>query len=809
MVIKSSRVLARLRCLSECSQALMKGTAVPEGVCYVPEVVEYKTKKSTSLSLYSKPNTTSKKTEMFFTPKHRLLLASEEQCSAEGRWKRVHKIFEGGNEMKSTEDEKWILLPNEEVLFPVKIGGSGDLEINCWEELIDHTFLAHSDPKKVMKVAPSDERISSQLRTVPPSWTLKHDEELALMLSTSTVDSDDINLNLTDYVDSVETNADNNDVGYLLDGDVNNSWYGSKSDGSGVTLTLNMKEDTIIKSLTVCFLSENEYDRSSSPRFPIEVKVICDGKPSESDADPLKITYDKMSNFCFTLLSGQCRHIKCIKLIFTVRPDMYLAILGFKISGFLNGADGSLSKNTFTSKKLVSHPLLSNIDPEILYHRALLLKRIVELFDSVLVYLVPTWEYSVGSFGFLPILQMLIPMSEKRTTLVNAILKQTEETRGSSVSLVIRRPLANSNEKTKPETVFNQIYNGLTCNEEKSEFNFRVSSSIRQWWTCMFVGEGIIDQGGGFRDTISDIAEELCPSNPDSPLLLPFFIPSPNQQNPSASDFRDTYIPNPSCTDFHKLEWIGKLMGGCLRSNERLAITLPVFFWKMLADRPVVWSDDYLSVDGIEVKIINSMDDMDSESFEERMRTWNVVLSDGTSVPLKPNGEELIVLYDERNDYVRLTKETRMNEFKRQVSAIRTGLLDVVPQAVLQLLSAKELEMKICSCSEISMEELKRNVIFLDKSYQQSESAKFFWQVLQNFSSKDRSQFLRFATGRQRLPVKVFVEKVGETDILPTSSTCANHFYLPNYTSAKAAEDKIRLAIYDCKFIDTDTSIFE
>ena len=43
-------------------------------------------------------------------------------------------------------------------------------------------------------------------------------------------------------------------------------------------------------------------------------------------------------------------------------------------------------------------------------------------------------------------------------------------------------------------------------------------------WECKFLAEGIIDQGGGFRDSLSDIADELCPSDCDSLLPLPFFI---------------------------------------------------------------------------------------------------------------------------------------------------------------------------------------------------------------------------------------------------------------------------------------------
>jgi len=43
------------------------------------------------------------------------------------------------------------------------------------------------------------------------------------------------------------------------------------------------------------------------------------------------------------------------------------------------------------------------------------------------------------------------------------------------------------------------------------------------------MAEGVIDQGGGFRDSLSDLAEELCPTSSDGPLPLPFFIRAPNQ----------------------------------------------------------------------------------------------------------------------------------------------------------------------------------------------------------------------------------------------------------------------------------------
>lgn len=85
---------------------------------------------------------------------------------------------------------------------------------------------------------------------------------------------------------------------------------------------------------------------------------------------------------------------------------------------------------------------------------------------------------------------------------------------------------------------------------------------------------------------------------------------------------------------------------------------------------------------------------------------------------------------------------------------------------------------------------------------------KYLWEALINFSNEDRSRYLRFVTGRRRLPAQIYVcpDKDQGTDALPESSTCSNTLFLPNYSSAKITEDKLRYAVYNCVAIDTDMS---
>ena len=68
---------------------------------------------------------------------------------------------------------------------------------------------------------------------------------------------------------------------------------------------------------------------------------------------------------------------------------------------------------------------------------------------------------------------------------------------------------------------------------------------------------------------------------------------------------RDVYVPNCDCKEVLKYEWIGQLMGACLRGRENLVMTLPVFFWKKLVGERVTWENDYTTVDSTAVSRVS------------------------------------------------------------------------------------------------------------------------------------------------------------------------------------------------------------
>ena len=167
---------------------------------------------------------------------------------------------------------------------------------------------------------------------------------------------------------------------------------------------------------------------------------------------------------------------------------------------------------------------------------------------------------------------------------------------------------------------------------------------------------------------------------------------------------------------------------------------------------------------------------------------------------------ERTVQFADRLEYVAAVINARMNESKRQFEALRRGLVSSVPSSVLGLKTWQQLELDVCGNPTITVEDIRVQCRF-EEGVQEGTLVPYLFEALEKFSTRDLSQFLRFVTGRKRLPAQVVVARGnGVPNGLPTSATCANTLYLPVYTSAVQLEARLRYAVYNCVAIDTDTA---
>ncbi len=93
----------------------------------------------------------------------------------------------------------------------------------------------------------------------------------------------------------------------------------------------------------------------------------------------------------------------------------------------------------------------------------------------------------------------------------------------------------------------------------------------------------------------------------------------------------------------------------------------------------------------------------------------------------------------------------RLHEFDEAVAAVREGMSQVVPVPLLSLFTGYELETMVCGSPDIPLTLLKSVATYkgVDPT---APLIQWFWEVMEEFSSQERSLFLRFVWGRTRLP---------------------------------------------------------
>lgn len=82
---------------------------------------------------------------------------------------------------------------------------------------------------------------------------------------------------------------------------------------------------------------------------------------------------------------------------------------------------------------------------------------------------------------------------------------------------------------------------------------------------------------------------------------------------------------------------------------------------------------------------------------------------------------------------------------------MREGMSTIIPVPLLSLLTAQQLEQLVCGLPQVSVDMLKKLVRYRDVT-ETHQLIDWFWQSLEEFTNEERVLFLRFVSGRSRLP---------------------------------------------------------
>eukprot|EP00759_Apiculatamorpha_spiralis_P055600 PhF_6_TR7852/c0_g1_i1/m.11455 len=469
-------------------------------------------------------------------------------------------------------------------------------------------------------------------------------------------------------------------------------------------------------------------------------------------------------------------------------------------------------------------PELTQLSRDELQHRFLILKHINKLFATVF----PTIYFDgathiANSFAMSVVAFRGYAFRAVRAELVKGIMKATNG-RGEHVKISINRAMA-ARHKQSPEedpegrrSLFGQTHSLL------SNANSRMFRTNQRFWSVVFAGEGAEDVGGPFREHIAEMCSELMSK------ALPLFVATQNNQH-NVGKSRECFFPaHKSTSPLHlsMYRFLGQLMGGAMRSGEPLGLYFPSLLWKRLVRQPVDVTD-LEAVDHLCVQCVANVRNIDSEGSETfdamfATETFTTIMCDDTVVELVEFGQQTPLTFDRRAEYCDLVIKTRLKEAEMQIEAMRVGLVSVIPENLLALMTADDIEFKVCGQPDFTVQELMNSTTYEGLS-KDDKRVQYLWEVLANATPTDRRNFLKFVSGRERLPVRLRIlamnvpspsptqgggsENVMADTYLPKAATCFFALELPPYSSVDIMREKLLYAVNHCGDMDTDFRALE
>lgn len=258
-----------------------------------------------------------------------------------------------------------------------------------------------------------------------------------------------------------------------------------------------------------------------------------------------------------------------------------------------------------------------------------------------------------------------------------------------------------------------------------------------------FIGESVDDCGGGYSESIAEMCEELQNGS------LPLLIATPDSRD-DVEGVQRSFLLNPfarSQLHMDMFKFLGIIIGIAIRTGSPLALNLAEPVWKQLSGAPLTL-EDIMEIDRGFLPRLNYIREIDVEDDVVDL-PFTVISSCDTEIQLGNKHSKISAA--NKNEYLKVVLQYRLHEFDQQIAAVREGMAKVVPVPLLIFYSGIELETMVCGSPHIPVDSLKAITSY--KNVDVNENlVTWFWEVIEEFTSLERSLFLRFVWGRARLP---------------------------------------------------------
>ncbi|XP_060949451.1 NEDD4-like E3 ubiquitin-protein ligase WWP1 isoform X3 [Limanda limanda] len=255
--------------------------------------------------------------------------------------------------------------------------------------------------------------------------------------------------------------------------------------------------------------------------------------------------------------------------------------------------------------------------------------------------------------------------------------------------------------------------------------------------------------------------------------------------------------------------FIGRFIAMALFHGKFIDTGFSLPFYKRMLNKKLILKD----LESIDPEFYNSLiwirdNNIEECGLEMFFSVDMEILGKITSHDLKPDGADVLVTEENKEEYISLMAEWRFSRgVEGQTKAFLDGFNEVVPLQWLQYFDEKELEVMLCGMQEVDLQDWQRNTVYRHYT-RNSKQIIWFWQLVKEVDNEVRLRLMQFVTGTCRLPLggfaelmgsngpqKFCIEKVGKDTWLPRSHTCFNRLDLPPYKSFEQLKEKLLFAI--------------
>ncbi|QRV79604.1 E3 ubiquitin-protein ligase HUWE1 [Ceratobasidium sp. AG-Ba] len=313
-----------------------------------------------------------------------------------------------------------------------------------------------------------------------------------------------------------------------------------------------------------------------------------------------------------------------------------------------------------------------------------------------------------------------------------------------------------------------------------------------------FYNEEGVDAGGVTREWFQILARQMF--NPDYALFQPCAADKLTFQPNRAS------MVNPEHLSFFK--FVGRVIGKAIYDGRLMDAHFARSLYRQILGKPV----DYRDVEWVDPDYYKSLCwilENDPTVLEMTFTVETDEFGVHKVVPLKENGDKILVDQENKKEFVQLSAQYRLfTSIKEQIEALLAGFYDIIPKELISIFNEQELELLISGTPDIDIDEWRAATDY--NGYSPSDPAiVWWWRALKSFDREDRAKVLSFATGTSRVPLDGFGDlqgvqgtqrfsihrAYGESDRLPQAHTCFNQIDLPQYSSYEKLRTQLLLAI--------------